>query len=580
MLLAYLVLWFGCLMAIGLVLQKLFVKFAAPIFEKKAKKFERILKATQIVQNAGEYSTKELLLTYFLHEDEKGSYKQRNFHGDLSSEIFQSLLKKFFAVEVISEVCEWDRRSCFHAIKAVAPGGSTFFLTFNTGVMSWRNNVRDLFKKTVEDENVVTIDENDYFEIIRSLTLIHGAGVDENSADMQALLNCLSSAEVERVYVKTIEEKTTNVVRFAYHPVAGYYLQDTPQQIKIYDDEVIDASYNNMTLDYQGQKQEVLPHQALEVARVALLNGQNIFTFGTMGCGKTTFARQILAGLEDTAGVRLISITPAMIGHLQQPAAQAALINLLSTSEEVTEYDYETHEFTVKNVKTLNIIFIDEAEVLLAKSDNGLHTEAQSFLLSLMDGELRDILNARVLFVFNKDKQFLNPTIFRSCRGGLEFNVTPISMERAKTLVGLLKSQNVKLRFDEQKFHNFITSQSLTSDGTLYAAAGSTTLADVVSCFTEPELDDAVIVALRGMKIPKPQPKVDTSKVISEAKPALYIKPKTHTLKVAAKTDNVPSINEKFAVNPVAVEEKSVVTAVPTKTEQKHRNRWRKGKKK
>lgn len=575
MLFAYLVLWFGCFLAIGLILQKLFTKFIAPIFEKKSQKFERILKATQIINNSNEYNTKELLLTHFLHEDERGRYKQRNFNGDLSAEIFQNLLKKLFNVEIISETCEWDRRACFHAIKLVAPGGSTFFLTFNTHVMVWRNNIRDLFSKVIEDENTVTVSENNHFELVRNLALIHSVGVDDSSADMQALLNCLASAEVERIFTKAVEEKTTNVVRFAYNANIGYYLQETPQQIQIYSDEIVDASYNDMLIKYQGQDQPVLPHQAMEVARIALLNGRNVFTFGVMGCGKTTFARQILAGLEDTPGVRLISITPAMIGHLQQPAAQAALIDLLSTREEVTEYDYAAESFVVKNIQTLNILYIDEVETLLAKSSDGIHTEAQSFLLGLMDGELRDVLNARMLFVFNKDKEYLNPAIFRSMRGGLEFNVTPISMERAKTLVKLLKAQNVKLRFDERKFHKFITEQSMTSDDTLYAAAGFTTLADVVSCFTEPELDDAVITALRGMKISKPQVEQVQPEPDASNKRTLVIKPKVHTLKVAAKADSVPTINEKFAIP----EEKPVVAPVPSKTEQK-RNRWRKGRKK
>jgi len=548
MLLAYLVLWFGCFLAIGLIIQKLFTRVVAPLFKQKTERFERILKATTIVNNSSEYNTKEMLLTHFLHEDEKGKYKQRNFSGKLSAEIFQNLLKKLFVVEIISEVCEWDRRSCFHAIKAVAPGGSTFFLTFDTSVMLWRNEVRDLFRKVIEDGNTITVNENNHFEMIRSLTLIHSAGIDESSADMQDLLSVLATSEVEQVYVRSVEEKTTNVVRFAYHSLAGYYLQDTPQNIKVYSPEIIDASYNNLLLDYQGQKQEVLPHQAMEVARIALLNGRNVFTFGVMGCGKTTFARQILAGLEGEEGVRLISITPAMIGHLQQPAAQAALINLLSTSEEVTEYDYETEEFTTRLVKTLNILYIDEVETLLAKSTDGIHTEAQAFLLSLMDGEMRDVLNVRTLLVFNKDKEYLNPAIFRSMRGGLEFNVTPISMERAKTLVGLLKAENLKLRFDERKFYKFITEQSMSSDNVLYAPAGQTTLADVVSCFTEPKLDDAVITALRGMKIPKPQLKPQQQPtVVAPPMTAIKLKPKVHTIAVAAKAAAVPTIHEKFS---------------------------------
>lgn len=157
-------------------------------------------------------------------------------------------------------------------------------------------------------------------------------------------------------------------------------------------------------------------------------------------------------------------------------------------------------------------------------------------------------------------------------RGGLEFNVTPITMERAKLLVGLLKVENIKMRFDEQKFHNFITDVSRASDGTIYAAAGFTTLADVVSCFTEPELDDAIILALRGMKIPKGAEKPKMKFQLGGARPGN---------KVAALT--APTINEKFAQATPTTTVKATIPVVkeglPKEVSSSKKNRWR-GKKK
>lgn len=564
MLLAYFFFWFGIAVASGLITYSIFKKFVAPLFVRKTHRFERLLRTSDIVNNSGDYATKEALLTYFLQNEKSDRYRQETYRGILSAELFRIGLEKVFKVEIISQVCEWNKTNCNHALKCVAPGGNTFYIAFTTMMMLWNTDTRILFKKTKENSTVVPLDENQ-FEAMNGITVICGTHVDKSSADMVDLYNILEEAELSRIIPEAVQQKTTNVCRFAYNQQIGYYLQETTQEIKIYANEMVDNSYNNMDIDYQGVKQELTPSQAMEIARIALLNGRNIFTFGKMGCGKTTWARQILAHLEDEPNVRLISITPAMVGHLQNPAAQAELINLLSTKKEVEKFNFETQEYEWILEQTLNIIFIDEAEILLAKTDNGLHSEAQAFLLSMMDGELRDILNARTILVFNKEKEALNPAIFRSMRGGLEFNVTPITMERAKNLVGLLKVANVKLRFDEKKFHEFITNVSVASDGTPYAPAGFTTLADVVSCFTEPELDDAIIAALKGMKIPKGAKKPEPKLQFNLGKP-----------KVAALAN--PTINEKYIVPAEKQPEKLELHIQQVKKDNKRR--WRGGKRK
>ena len=570
MLLAYSLFWFGIVFFLGLIAYQIFKKGIAPLFVRKTHRFERLLRTSDLVTHSGQYSTEQQLLTYFLQNEKTDRYKQEHYKGILSAAIFRAALEKLFKIEIISQVCEWDKSNCIHAIRCIAPGGNTFYMSFTTNMLLWTGS-RDLYKKTKEGSTKVPLEENQ-FEAIRSITLLRGADIENTCADMVDLYNILEEAEITPIYPQVTRERVTNIVRFAYNSQLGYYLQETPQTIKLYPTEVVDASYNNMKISYQGIEQELLPSQAMEIARIALMNKRNLFTFGVMGCGKTTWARQIMAGLEDEDNVRLVSITPAMIGHLQNPQAQAELINLLSTKRELEVFNYDTQEYEWKVEATLNIIFIDEAEVLLAKTDTGIHSEAQSFLLSMMDGELQDILNCRTILVFNKDKEALNPAIFRSMRGGLEFNVTPITMERAKTLVGLLKLENVKLRFDEQKFHNFITDVSRASDGTVYAAGGFTTLADVVSCFTEPELDDAIILALRGMSIPKGAKK-ETPKLQFKLGNSLP------TTKVAALRD--PVVKESHVVK-----EPTIKATIPVKKEQvpqpatqqkkkDNRNRWR-----
>lgn len=564
MLLAYFFLWAGLLMGIGLIAYNTFKKFMLPLFSKKVDHLSKFMAATDIANMAGEYSTKEALLTRFIQEESLTKYKQSNYRGHLSASIFKEALRKLFHVEVLSEVCEWDKRQCAHAVKLVGKHGNTFYLSFNTGIWMWKNDTRNLFKKVYEDGLTIETDDDGKFECVQALTLIHGAHIDELTSDLQDLYSALNMAEIERIIPQKSVQKITNVCRFAYHANLGYYLQDTEQHIKMYSEEIVNASYNDMNIDYEGHKQLVTPAQAMEIACVALLNKRNAFVFGKMGCGKTTFARQVLARLEDEPNVRLISIAPSMIGHLQSPQAQSALVDLLSTKVEVEKFNYETGESETVSEQILNIILIDEAETLLQKSENGVHTEAQAFLLSMMDGELRDVLNCQVLFVFNKSKEHLNPVIFRSMRGGLEFHVEPIDMARAKTLVGLLKLENIQLRFDEKRFHQFITDISLASDGSMYAPAGFTTLADVVSCFTPPELDDAIIAALRGMRIPKVTKKEPAKPVFKipttvTTTPAVDVKPVLAPKQVAPKENTPP---------PAPADTKAMPSS-------KKRNKWR-----
>lgn len=567
MLLAYFFFWAGILVTIGLVLFNIVDKFIVPRIKRKVDKLSKFMISTHVANQSSEYTTKEALLAHFIQNEGKTKYKQLTLNGHVSASIFTDLVAKFFNVEILSEVCAWNKEQCIHSMKLVGKGGNSFYLTFNTHTLLWKNNVRNLYKKVNEEDGFkVSIDENSRFEVIRNLTIIFSTNVQDSNSDLQDLYSVLNIAEVEPVHIPVPMHKRTTVYRFAFNANIGYYLQDTEQEIKLHNEEIVNASYNDMQIDYEGHKQLVTPSQAMEIARVALLNKRNAFVFGKMGCGKTTFARQVLARLEDEPNVRLISIPPAMIGQLQNPQAQAALVDLLSSKIEIERFNYELGESEIVQEQILNIILIDEAETLLQKSENGVHTEAQAFLLSMMDGEIRDVLNCQVLFVFNKSKEHLNPVIFRSMRGGLEFHVEPIPMERAKKLVELLKLENVHLRFDAKKFHEFITDISLASDGVMYAPAGFTTLADVVSCFTPPELDDAIIAALRGMKIPKVEKK----------------EPKKIAFKVPGSKEDtqVPTVKMTLPAKQAAPNEPAPPIAVSTGVSMSKgkKNRWRKRK--
>lgn len=519
-LLCWTVIWFGLIFAIMLVGAKVFEKKVLPMFKKKAKRLRNFVTSGTLASLAGEYVGIDALMAKFFQDQDETKFRRSTYNSSLSASIFNEMLMKSFSVEIVSQICGWRSDQCENIIKITGRAGNTFYLMFRTGMHTWASSMRQQYKMVEDNGLIPKIDEDNYFEIVQNLSLVHHVDIAQDNPDLEDLYSILSAAQVTYIPVQPSKTMSTNVYRFA-NGANGYYLQETDQKIKIYSEEMLNKSYVDLPIKYKGQEHTLAPYQAKNIAEIALMNNENVYIFGQMGCGKTTFARQILANLESNhTGVRIISIPPAMLTVLQQPAAQAALIDLLNTKQERFVYDYEEGTDTVELVQVKNIIFIDEAESLLAQESSGLHTEVQAFLLNMMDGELRDTLNCQVILAFNREKEYLNPKVFRSKRAGMEFHMTPIPMDRAKELVKLLKIESPHMRFDAEKFHNFITDITLASDGKMYAAAGFTTLADVVSCFTHPEVDDAIITALRGLNLPKmkkEEAKVQNLKALVEA---------------------------------------------------------------
>lgn len=511
-----------------------------PMLKSRFKIFEKRLTSEHILKHSTHFQNKQQLLSYFIQNENTNKYKSLEIKGTFAYSLLKGMLQKSFKIDILSEVCEWDKSSCIHCVKLEGPTNQAIYISFCTSKeREWATEATTLYKMVQDNGLSPELLKGNLFESMYNVTVVMDARLDDASNDLAVLYECLTASEVEAI---RFEKKTkyTNIYRFALN-ANGYYLQQTSQEIPLYSDEVLNNSYNNQSFVYKGETFELTPAQQMVIAKTSVLHKNNIFTFGKPGCGKTTFGRQILAHLQDEPGVRLISIDPSLIAHLRNPATQSEFIRLLSETYNEEVYDYQTDSWKYENKQIRNIIFIDEAEVLLRKSADGLHTEDQTFLLSLMDGELRDLVNCQVIFVFNKEKEFLNPAIFRSVRGGVEFHVEPIPMDRAKKLVEVLKMQNLHWRFDAEKFHKFITDISLDSSGVLYAAAGFTTLADVISCFSEPELDDIIITTLRGMTIPKIEKQVSKAPEKPKAKLVPLVNKTVSTPTPEPQTTNAPS---------------------------------------
>lgn len=224
-------------------------------------------------------------------------------------------------------------------------------------------------------------------------------------------------------------------------------------------DKLLDMSYNDVPIEYEGESFNVSMSKAIGIITdVFIRNGENISIFGKMGCGKTHLADEIGRRLGSRFGTVVIYLTPQMVTELQSSEFMSQLAEQVSNLS--SEYGTSLRP----------VFIVDEAEQLLKKTDDGVHSTIASYMLSTMDGLMQRVLNCSFILTFNCPKDQLNPAAFREGRMGAEINVTEISAEKANATIEELRVRNTHLHFDEKKWKNL-------------QAGSAFALSSIYSCF-------------------------------------------------------------------------------------------------
>lgn len=510
MLLAEFALYFGLIFAIIYVTASILTKFIhrviVPLFKKEAKRYHSAILAKLIIEGNGAHGSnlEDTLLTQFIGRENQINYKSRLFQNPIAVDILQEELEKYFNVEILSSVCSMGNHSCQVLLRLIGKGGNSIYIGYASYLATFKDSARvrarllDNQTTTLEDWQVK---ENKFLNA-NYMYILNGVNLADDNSDLLDLYDCINRATVEELPMPPSTVETTKVWRFTYSPQAGFSLMPTNQEITRYSNQIINLSYNDVDFTYQDVTKKITPVQQMNIGVAAIRAGQNIAIFGDMGTGKTTFARQMLSRLNNEPGFRIISISPSMVEQLQTPEAQGALIELLSQQVPIEQYDMATDEYITEYVQFTNVLMLDEAEQLVGSTI----TNAQAFLRVLLDGEDQQLLNTRMILIFNKPKTVLDPTIFRSGRIGIEYKFEALPMERAKMLAKELQASNLSRKFDSQRFHQFLTNVNASP-------ASFITLADVTSCFLEAQYADEIMLILDGIPAPRVErkkPKVTT----------------------------------------------------------------------
>ena len=439
-------------------------------------------------------STRSDLMLRFTEATESANFKMRTSYATHIADYVTNRLQNAFKVEIASSICNINSSYCSTVYKIQDTFGNIMFLALSWGEADIKdNNGRPIYtsKQNLLDYAFTTEDDDSAVFFGNSVEFIYPATLSDDHESIQEILSCLSAAEVERVTYNDNNPNSIKIFNLDYYHNQGFSLGHSAQVIRPMNSRMLDLSYGAIKYEFGGKTHEIPVSKAFPVMLESLKLGENVLIYGRMGTGKSTLADQLKVRLAADKAVKIITMTPAQFAELRDSSAQTALANALDADEK-------------------NIIFIDEAEALLAKGSEDVHTINSSLLLQMMSGTLQKTLNCQLVLSFNADPKDLDIALFRKGRAGVMIELTPIPRLKADALIEEIKHANLDRVFDKNKYAQILTTVNKAVDGSVYADVNEITLADMYDCFPHKSKFAALANALGkalGQKIEEPEVK-------------------------------------------------------------------------
>lgn len=275
----------------------------------------------------------------------------------------------------------------------------------------------------------------------------------------------------------------------------SYVLQEMRRDITPMTRKQLSLSYGKVPITYEGKDYQVPMGDAMQLIVESALQKENVCFFGQARTGKSYLADEIALRCAKQ-GLGVIFITPAIMQEFQTTQMMSDL------------------QRAVKQLKDWGmspLIVIDEAEHLLKKPEDGIHSITNSFMLSMMDGIFQKTLNCSFILTFNADKDKLNEKAFMTGRMGLELNLGALEVQQATELKNFLLEMNPMMVFDTAKWETMSKQNNLL-------------LADVYSCFAPPSKTRTIERMLKAMQAP-PDESVEVQSTGNSTKLKLSIPP-------------------------------------------------------
>lgn len=429
------------------------------------KKYDTRHKNRTYAITQAESSSRTSMISEYVYETGIKEYKTQRDHNYVVYETFMQALREYFVVTVSFAACKDKNSYCNYLLKLVGKQGNVFYLAFNTSNQSLYTIKRQM-KMESEIPLVNYLDDEECFVMSSGIEYIHQQTLTEDNDDIIALEEIIHRNRVQYIEIEDNHE-THRVFRFI-KTKEGYRLAETTVPVSIVPKNVLDNMYCPMPIEFENKIYEFKAGDAVRIAADSIEAGSNLFMWGVMGGGKTSYATQIAARLSKRRGINVVMLSPSVLRELQFAEAQAGL---LSAFAESTQEGYT------------NVLVVDEAESLLRKADDGIHTEDASFVLQLLSGDIGKQLNLRMIMTFNASPEQLNDKLFRAGRKGLMFEVKPLQAEQARRFVHELRGSLIEKEFNPEKFEKLLNEENKSVNGVTYAKAGEITLADVYDCF-------------------------------------------------------------------------------------------------
>lgn len=415
---------------------------------------------------------KDDLIREFAYMEGRGGHKvftprlwAKSYNGEPRGEystayFMRTLVEAFDEIELIRHIDTEDRTR--HGIYKLHRGEE--FCYIEVGSI----NVQQLWKgkedKPIYHSDNFTVDH--YLDEKGEISILcsnqHGYAlrillpVEQSNFKYELIIEALAASAMKAAeYHEPLENKAI-IHKLTIGQGGGYALRE----IEIDAISLEDASmyYSDVQIAHGGNTLSLTADGVIALGCTTLLNGENASIFGPAGCGKTRIAAEIARRLSNTQGVDVIMLDPSTVSSLSD-VTRLAMFEAALDSQLPSE--------------SLKVLLLDEAETLLRKGTDGMHSTDNTFMLSILDGMQSTLRNTAVLMTFNAGPETLNEKIFRPGRIRYCFQMQGINKTKADALVTHLKGLK---SFEDKVF-------DAGAYAKLFNGKDITTVAEVTRCF-------------------------------------------------------------------------------------------------
>lgn len=414
------------------------------------------------------------------------------YHNSIAYKTFISELKSLFEVDDNEgkSLCNLKGDACNTILPMRCPAsGETIMISFqehNTNAFVNHDNNKPRFKS--ESLNLKKLYNNYDIRVITNLEVVMPKSMEGvRHEDIKLLSRIIDNHSLETIKYEKKKSSKITTFRITSDKEGNLNIRPTTQPMEITPN--INLAYEPVSIEFDGEKRDIKMSDAVRLSSEFAIKGMSTFIFGKMGTGKTRLMEYIQNHLQENyVGVRILVLTASVLENLKSPNGLQSLV-------ESFKDDYMDD--------VVNVICIDEAEEALTSDHNGIHSSTSSMLLQMMDGSLQKLLGCSIIAVFNAEPHQLNKNLFRRGRVGIQMNCTPLTKERAEKFVKQYRMEKPHLRFSKKMFETLVSEDNVDVSGTVYAPAGTITLADLTKgCFTEPAVQDLLLEAFRNAGTP------------------------------------------------------------------------------